>query len=99
MMFVGSFAVQWGIGVVVDLARASRGVDTAAGLRVAFAVVLARLRRDARCGSCAAGSGSRGRTAAVVTARRPSTMHLHILGICGTFMGGLAAIAQAAATR
>ena len=26
-------------------------------------------------------------------------MHLHILGICGTFMGGLAAIAQAAGHR
>src|SRR3954469_8998243 len=29
--------------------------------------------------------------------RRPSDpMHLHILGICGTFMGGIAAIAKAA---
>src|SRR5207249_11306175 len=26
-------------------------------------------------------------------------MHLHILGICGTFMGGIAAIAQAAGHR
>ncbi|MCL4763809.1 MAG: UDP-N-acetylmuramate:L-alanyl-gamma-D-glutamyl-meso-diaminopimelate ligase, partial [Burkholderiales bacterium] len=26
-------------------------------------------------------------------------MHLHVLGICGTFMGGLAAIAQAAGHR
>jgi predicted MFS family arabinose efflux permease len=40
MMFLGSFAVQWGIGIVADAARASAGVDTAGGLRVAFAVVL-----------------------------------------------------------
>ena len=26
-------------------------------------------------------------------------MHLHILGICGTFMGGIAALAQAAGHR
>ena len=26
-------------------------------------------------------------------------MHLHILGICGTFMGGIAAIAKAAGHR
>ena len=26
-------------------------------------------------------------------------MHLHILGICGTFMGGIAAIARAAGHR
>ena len=26
-------------------------------------------------------------------------MHLHILGICGTFMGGIAAIAQSAGHR
>ena len=30
---------------------------------------------------------------------RPEAMHLHILGICGTFMGGLAAIATAAGHR
>jgi UDP-N-acetylmuramate: L-alanyl-gamma-D-glutamyl-meso-diaminopimelate ligase len=29
----------------------------------------------------------------------PTEMHLHILGICGTFMGGIAAIAQAAGHR
>lgn len=39
-MFSGSFAVQWGIGLVVDAARAMYALDTAGGLRVAFAVVL-----------------------------------------------------------
>jgi predicted MFS family arabinose efflux permease len=41
MMFLGSFGVQWGIGLVVDAARAGAGLDTAGGLRVAFASVLA----------------------------------------------------------
>jgi hypothetical protein len=40
VMFVGSFLAQWGIGIVVDLMRAAYGFDDAAGLRVAFAVVL-----------------------------------------------------------
>jgi predicted MFS family arabinose efflux permease len=40
IMFVGSFLAQWGIGIVVDLMRAAYGVDQAAGLRVAFAVIL-----------------------------------------------------------
>jgi predicted MFS family arabinose efflux permease len=40
MMFLGSFAVQWGIGIVADAARASAGLDAAGGLRVAFATVL-----------------------------------------------------------
>ena len=40
VMFVGSFLAQWGIGIVVDLMRAAYGFDEAAGLRVAFAVVL-----------------------------------------------------------
>lgn len=40
VMFVGSFATQWGIGLVVDAARATQGVDTATGLRYAFALVL-----------------------------------------------------------
>jgi hypothetical protein len=40
MMFLGSFAVQWGIGIVADTARASAGLDAAGGLRVAFATVL-----------------------------------------------------------
>jgi MFS family permease len=39
-MFVGSFSAQWGIGLLVDAARAALGVDTAGGLRVAFALVL-----------------------------------------------------------
>jgi predicted MFS family arabinose efflux permease len=39
MMFSGSFAVQWGIGLIVDAARITYGLDTAGGLRVAFAVV------------------------------------------------------------
>src|SRR5881398_373552 len=29
----------------------------------------------------------------------PDTMHIHILGICGTFMGGLAALATEAGHR
>ena len=29
----------------------------------------------------------------------PMSAHLHILGICGTFMGGIAAIAKAAGYR
>ena len=41
VMFTGSFAAQWGIGLVVDAARAGLGYDTAGGLRLAFAVVLA----------------------------------------------------------
>ena len=41
MMFAGSFAVQWGIGVVIDAAQAASGLDQAGGLRVAFALVLA----------------------------------------------------------
>jgi MFS family permease len=40
-MFTGSFAAQWGIGVVADAARAAAGLSPADGLRVAFAVVLA----------------------------------------------------------
>ena len=38
-MFVGSFATQWGIGVVVDAARSIAGADAATGLRYAFALV------------------------------------------------------------
>ena len=33
------------------------------------------------------------------TGLKPQPMHVHILGICGTFMGGIAAIAQAAGHR
>jgi MFS family permease len=41
MMFGGTFAIQWGIGLLVDASRENLGLDTAGGLRVAFAVVLA----------------------------------------------------------
>lgn len=40
LMFGGSFAAQWGIGLLVDAARIALGVDTAGGLRLAFALVL-----------------------------------------------------------
>jgi hypothetical protein len=40
-MFSGSFAAQWGIGLAVDAARVGLGYDTADGLRLAFAIVLA----------------------------------------------------------
>jgi hypothetical protein len=41
IMFVSSFAAQWGIGVLVDLSRAALGYDSAAGLRLAFGVAIA----------------------------------------------------------
>jgi MFS family permease len=41
LMFAGGFVAQWGIGLVVDAARAGLGLDTAGGLRIAFAFVLA----------------------------------------------------------
>jgi predicted MFS family arabinose efflux permease len=41
LMFTGSFVTQWGIGIVVDAARAFWALDTADALRVAFAIVLA----------------------------------------------------------
>ncbi len=40
LMFTGSFVTQWGIGLVVDAARAGLGLDTRDGLRLAFAIVL-----------------------------------------------------------
>ena len=40
-MFGGSFAAQWGIGVIADMARVLGGASVADGLRVAFLVVLA----------------------------------------------------------
>jgi predicted MFS family arabinose efflux permease len=40
MMFTGSFAMQSGIGLVVEAARSSLGYDTASGLKLAFAVAL-----------------------------------------------------------
>ena len=41
LLFTSSFATQWGIGVVVDAARAALGIDIASALRLAFALVLA----------------------------------------------------------
>ena len=41
VMFAGSFAMQWGIGLVVDGARAALGLDTASGLKLAFGLALA----------------------------------------------------------
>jgi len=41
LMFGGGFVAQWGIGLLVDAARAGAGLDTAGGLRAAFALVLA----------------------------------------------------------
>ena len=40
LMFGGSFAIQWGIGLFVDAARLRLGTDTAGGLQLAFAAVL-----------------------------------------------------------
>ena len=40
IMFLSSFAIQWGIGLVVDATHVGLGYDTAAGLELAFAVVL-----------------------------------------------------------
>jgi MFS family permease len=40
LMFAGGFGAQWGIGLVVDAARAGLGFDTADGLRLAFTLVL-----------------------------------------------------------
>ena len=40
LMFSGSFAAQWGIGLLVDASRIALGVDTASGLRLAFGLVL-----------------------------------------------------------
>ena len=41
LMFTSSFATQWGIGVVVDVAQAALGIDVAGALRLAFALVFA----------------------------------------------------------
>ena len=40
LMFVVSFAAQWGIGIVADATRGWFASDTAGGLRLAFALVL-----------------------------------------------------------
>ena len=52
--------------------------------------------RSRTCGSCAAGSATLHASAVRRKVGRPELMHLHILGICGTFMGGIAAIAKTA---
>ena len=41
LMFTGSFVTQWGIGVIAEASRTRLGLDTAGGLKLAFAVVLA----------------------------------------------------------
>jgi predicted MFS family arabinose efflux permease len=41
MMFGGSFLMQWGIGIVAEIARRGLSLDEAGGLRVAFGVALA----------------------------------------------------------
>jgi predicted MFS family arabinose efflux permease len=40
LMFSGSFAMQWGIGLVVDAAKARWAIDTGDALQLAFALVL-----------------------------------------------------------
>jgi hypothetical protein len=40
LMFASSFVLQWGIGVVAELARVELAYDDAAGLRLAFGLVL-----------------------------------------------------------
>jgi predicted MFS family arabinose efflux permease len=40
LMFSGSFAMQWGIGLIVDAARSRLGIDTGAALQLAFTLVL-----------------------------------------------------------
>jgi MFS family permease len=40
LMFAGGFGAQWGIGLVVDAARAALDLGMADGLRIAFALVL-----------------------------------------------------------
>jgi len=41
LMFGGSFATQWGIGVIAESAREALGWNTGAGLKLAFGLVLA----------------------------------------------------------
>jgi len=40
VMFSGSFAVQWGVGIVIEAAERHLGVDAATGMRGAFALAL-----------------------------------------------------------
>jgi len=39
-MFIGSFVMQWGIGLIVDAASSAFALDAAGGLRAAFAIAL-----------------------------------------------------------
>jgi hypothetical protein len=39
-MFSGSFAMQWGIGLIVDAARSRFEIDRGAAIQVAFMLVL-----------------------------------------------------------
>jgi MFS family permease len=39
LMFIGSFTMQWGIGLIVDAARSRLGIDTGAALQLAFTLV------------------------------------------------------------
>jgi MFS family permease len=41
LMFSCSFAMQWGIGIVIDATRSAFGVDAVGALRIAFVMVLA----------------------------------------------------------
>lgn len=41
LMFSGSFATQWGVGVIADASRHAFGFDTSRGLQLAFTVILA----------------------------------------------------------
>ena len=40
LMFCGSFATQWGIGIIVDASRATLGLEVAGALKLAFTVSL-----------------------------------------------------------
>ena len=59
MMFGGGFAAQWGIGLVVDAARAAAGLDAAGGLQVAFGLVLVPRAACLRVVRAGAGGGTR----------------------------------------
>ena len=48
LMFTRQLRVQWGIGLVVDGARAALGLDAAGGLRARVCAVAGAERRDAR---------------------------------------------------
>jgi hypothetical protein len=40
LMFICGFAAQWGVGLVVDAARAVLGLGASGGLKLAFAIAL-----------------------------------------------------------